>query len=105
MTNIDYKLAKQLKDAGFPQIENPVTISPSGLRTTSTLDHYVPTLSELIEACGTGFIYLSRHKNGGFHTNAGHHYTPDHPNYTPSPTGKTPEETLAKLWIRLNKKS
>ena len=49
---MDYSLAKELKDGGFPQTGNGRWIgSPSKLVWRSGDRVYVPTLDELIEAC------------------------------------------------------
>ena len=55
---ISYKLAKQLKDAGFPQPEKG-----------SQIEHmedlvWTPDLSELISACGFYFRTLTLHSDG-----------------------------------------
>jgi hypothetical protein len=133
---MDYDLAKQLKEAGFPQGEWVVGDkfwSDGDIRFTKpfvwtmlpfeskgkfyifnseikSILNYIPTLLELIEACGEGFRQLVRHSEyntkreemglpkigrvwtakagqwaGGFITN-----------------GFTPEEAVAKLWLKLN---
>jgi len=98
---MNYELAKQLKDNGFPDINI----------CTRTDDHEkagckecffecFPTLSELIEACGDGLRGILKVNDswiagqifeygvlGGIIGN-----------------GKTPEEAVAKLWLKLNKK-
>jgi hypothetical protein len=57
---IDYPLAKRLKESGFAQdgdgayIEGNVESDAGGIVTTNSV--YAPTLSELIEACGAGFV-------------------------------------------------
>ena len=52
---ISYELAKQLKDAGFPQHGRGIFIGKQGTNIGDNVDIpwacYVPTLSELIEAC------------------------------------------------------
>lgn len=84
-----YELAKQLKDAGFPQ---------KGMITPEDMA-YSPTLSELIEACGEKFEMLSR-------------FNGCKPEFQWEATGllegvemgKSPEEAVAKLWLELTKK-
>lgn len=69
---INYKLAKQLKEAGFPQ-DTYKEYSVKGYIARATAmwlnqDIYFPTLSELIEACGDRFKCLlspSAHKMFG----------------------------------------
>lgn len=66
-----YELAKQLKDAGFPQNKSHWYYSshtePVTLWCINAIpeEHYnviaVPTLEELLEACGEHFWALSRH--------------------------------------------
>lgn len=97
---ITYELAKELKDAGFPQPLLSPTI-PTNMALVRPV-HY-PTLSELIEACGQKFSYLKRFDpmdKGKYHWEA----------YSTLNTsliggGSTPEEALANLWLALNKKS
>lgn len=98
---ITYELAKQLKDAGFPQgISSFNFIADDGLPLVS---HgyswsgecaYIPTLSELIEACGDRFDQLDKDL-GGFHCR---------PCIGVCERYNTPEEAVAKLYIALNKK-
>ena len=98
---IDYKLAKELKDAGFPQHQ------PCGS------ECYIPSLSELIEACGDDFENLVRtdEKNLGVWFRA--YMTEDAFDELGIPCvrdcdgfegGDTPEESVARLWLELNKK-
>lgn len=49
---MNYELAKELKDAGFPQKGEWATIGVSGALIKHSGDLYIPTLSELIRACG-----------------------------------------------------
>jgi hypothetical protein len=50
---VDYELAKSLMDAGFPQIGKGSSIgSPDKLVWRISDRVYVPTLEELIDACG-----------------------------------------------------
>jgi hypothetical protein len=62
---MDYELAKSLMDAGFPQIGKGSLIgSPNKLVWRSGDRVYVPTLEELIEACGRNFDSLDRQHDG-----------------------------------------
>lgn len=113
-----YELAKQLKDAGFPQTyvdgslwgNEVAQIRIRYISPVSELDgeDYVkyPTLSELIEAIGIKFISLSLNttpKNteemwvaiGAKLSVAG---------YMCQKPGSTPEIAVAKLWLELNRK-
>ncbi len=102
---ITYKLAKELKDAGFPYKGNSYhTVYPEGepipkyfMQRVPEGDRgiRVPTLSELIEACGDDFGDLTRetddrwivHKSGTLLASQ----------------GGSPEEAVAHLWLALNK--
>ena len=106
---MNYSLAKQLKEAGFPQkgYGMPYSIVVSLRGDEIALDgkenvYYYPTLSELIEACGERFGSLhsclnTEKKVVSWLCSA---------LYEPYPTGKgpTPEEAVAALWLALNKK-
>ena len=102
---IDHKLAKELKEAGFPQ-NLGVSRDSSWVGIDNTYNHYslgedycyIPTLSELIEACGEGFESLIRTKTKDDYTWSARGY-----NY-PTDGYKAPEEAVAKLWLALNKK-
>ncbi len=95
---MDYALAKQLKDAGFPWSEND-SCGHCGYSNGSN----APTLSELIEACGDGLTKIARQINGwevyGVIWGDGKFIT-DEPRIT---VGQTLEEAIAKLWLALNK--
>lgn len=83
---MNYELAKELKEAGFP---TPQTID------TLKVEKFRPTLEELIEACGDGIIGLTR----GAVTED---WLATNNTYTVS--GPTPTEAVARLWLALNKK-
>lgn len=85
---MNYELAKQLKDAGFPW-KGPFFENEEYYR------EYYPTLSELIEACGDKFDALvSSERSGGWMATDGRGLSGD---------GSTPEEAVANLWLELNK--
>lgn len=100
---MNYALAKQLKEAGFPQ---PPTQNELGLvergwvlvpieAQERGIDkfYYSPTLSELIEACGKGMKFeLVRAQLGWYAKTRG--VCCDY-NY------QTPEEAVAHLWLKL----
>jgi hypothetical protein len=98
---VDYKLAQDLRDAGFPQTGRGTQIGPSDKLVWRAGDRvYIPTLSELIEACGEQFWMLEARnlEEGNWHANGyrtakieGAH-------------GSSPEEAVARLWLALNKK-
>jgi len=112
---MDYDLAESLMDAGFPQIGKGSLIGPmnklvwrSGDRVyVPTLEELieacgenfgsldsVPTLEELIEACGENFGSLDR-QHGGWLASA---------NFDQSCFAKTPAEAVARLWLALQKR-
>jgi len=115
---MDYKLAKQLKDAGFSQhgkgknaaVGKPIKITfvtkdKKKIRIPATTAYkppryaYAPTLSELIEACGENFWGMNWWKNASEEKmwSAGN---PTHQGH-----GKSPEEAVANLYLKLNEKA
>ena len=91
---MNYELAKKLAEAGFPQHGNGSWLVPPDALVVRRGDRvYVPTLSELIEACGVNFLMLSQ-RNPGAWGAAG---TPYH-----DVRGNAPEEAVARLWLALN---
>lgn len=103
LSMISYELAKELKDAGFPQ-EGINKERGFSLDTFEPI--MLPTLSELIEACGSRFIQLTRTRDGEWI--AAGQITGESIN-TPKALGgefeNTPLEAVAKLWLAFNKKS
>ena len=104
---ITYELAKQLKDAGFPQDntydERTTFIDEYAERFGDELNEEynpckIPTLSELIEACGDNFgaLFLSLEwRSCGSKDNVIEPF---------EGFGSSPEEAVAKLWLELNNK-
>lgn len=99
-----YELAKELKEAGYPQRE-PNSPEPHdrycgyGLGFCFDDGVYCPSLSELIVACGDGFyslIYVMRNDWRCFSERDG--------DYIDIADGKTPEEAVARLYLALHKK-
>lgn len=91
---MDYELAKKLMDAGFPQIGKGRFIgSPNKLVWRTDDRVYVPTLEELIEACGTKFASLDKQRDGWLAS----------ANYDQSCVAETPAEAVACLWLALQK--
>ena len=93
-TNMDYELCKKLKDAGFPIIEHmnkaPECRNWVIIRTEKI---YIPTLSELIEACGEGWFQL--HKEGN-------NWQAKCSQFDWAGLCSSPEEAVSKLWLKLN---
>ena len=112
---MNYKLAKQLKDAGFPQVFKDGVLENDWVN-DKVESVYYPTLSQLIEACGDSIIL---HAPGTSDVNE-EWFVPSEDNWTAFKQGvnekkypdsfgtlqiegKTPEEAVAKLYIELNK--
>lgn len=115
---MNYKLVKKLKDTGFPQkrtgkyfalggeYEYPIIPCKEEYETVS-----IPTLSELIEACGDDFesLVLENYPKGNKYWKA---YQTDE-SYKGDcvvdccgyESGDTAEEAVANLWLELNKDS
>lgn len=91
MTN---ELAKQLRNAGFPQQVR------GGFMHGEHADFvYFPTLEELIEACGDRFWMLeTRDLAQGLWNAAGYGKKEILTAY-----GKTAKEAVAKIWLLMNK--
>jgi len=90
-------LVKQLKDAGFPIRRYPEwALEKDGLVPAVEWEkNYVPTLSELIEACGEDFSHLYKGNKSDWFVEGlfvDERYD-----------GQTPEEAVANLWLALNK--
>jgi len=95
---ISYKLAKQLKNAGFP------------MKDDGTLEgkKYIPldiSLEELIKACGDGFNVLMRIPQVKGLQKPEWEVIGE-VKYTGELTfiGRTPEIAVAKLWLKINSK-
>ena len=97
-----YEVAKQLKDAGFPQRLKDSSVAMTADGEVPINQFELPTLSELIEACGTRFagVYKAEHSEGW---NASSLWS-DLTKNAPSADGSPPEAAVANLWLALNKK-
>lgn len=114
---MDYELAKELKDAGFPQdgatcFDDPYTccahsmyykqgIAEGGGRNE---EPYFPTLEELIEACMESVpvsLQLWWDKERGWLAS----YNNFSAGTNDAFTGPTPTEAVARLWLALKRKS
>lgn len=110
---MNYETAKKLKDAGFPAT-NPNGFQYDSFSTphhNSTLGEsiYVPTLSELIEACGEDFRWLKhnhRESEHRFMAQGRPHWKDEDGNGMKEPKcfGATPEEAVALLYLALNER-
>ena len=103
-----YELAKELKDAGYLMPNTTVwdnrlykedIVITESIRASLWLPILMsPTLSELIEACALKTLRLESWKEGW---KAGDYLHQSMKKYA---LGKTPEEAVANLWLRLNDK-
>lgn len=97
---ISYELAKELHDASFPQIGTGKRIAPPDKIVARRHDFvYVPTLDELIEACGPHFFSLVYDLGKGWRCFS----DTDQWNTVATSDGSTPAEAVARLWLALNK--
>lgn len=106
---ITYELAKKLKDAEFPLNPNrdwdkcDFAWLPCNEITKSEREKlWIPTLSELIEACELSkSIDFALFHWGNWVCGDRAEYEGD---WIVRAEGKTPEEAVANLWLELNKK-
>lgn len=101
---MDYQLAKELKNAGFPQKEHNGFSGIIPVMNGAEKTSYYPSLSELIEACGGKNFGLCRN-NARTEEKAWGAF--DHCIYELAENfgdGSTPSEAVARLWLALNKK-
>jgi hypothetical protein len=80
---MDYELAKELKEAGYPIKKQLIT--------RYNRDIAVPTLEELIEACGPKFMTLRLRHDSQWEVNG-------------EIICRTPIEAVARLWLALHSK-
>ena len=87
---ISYQLARNLKDAEFPQSELARAQQQASY-------HYVslPTLSTLLEACGENFGALGREPD----CSVACEYISERGEWTNAHEGETPEDAVARLWL------
>jgi hypothetical protein len=91
---VDYKLTKELKDAGFPQEKQNGWLETGG---PDLKRAYFPTLSELIEACGGPFerMGIEDERWYAIASRGGVQWSQSN--------CSTPEEAVARLWLALKK--
>ena len=92
MTLLPYDLARELKEAGWPQIQEKSGGAWLFGKDAMQNQIYSPSLSELIEACGEGFDELYRVHHTGLFGVSGGYLT-----VTKTVRHKTPEEAVAHL--------
>jgi len=91
---MNHKLAKQLKEAGFPHNWCDYDFKYCD-------EDCFPTLSELINACGENLYSLSRH-GVGWLVYGGRGKGEDKNQEMYVEVGKSPEEAVVKLYLKLN---
>jgi len=98
---MDYALAKQLHDAGFPLDRNWIVKDPQAVADIF-LPHLAPDLEELIEACGDEFILLKNMMLDRWYAK-GYIRKPKIKERHISTYELSPKEAVAKLWLEINK--
>jgi hypothetical protein len=106
---VSFEIAKRLKAAGFPQRftggtvfnEQGLALQRVGDRQwiTQNTEVSIPTLNELIKACGEKFGGLENFIEGSRRRFRAYTTLPD----TPSGYADTPEDAVARLWLLLNR--
>ena len=111
---MNYKLAKQLKDAGFPfkKVEYATDYDEDGIGNCCYCEsktfgsgsnaYLIPTLEELIEACGDIEFELTGGFGDGWWACNGDGSDKDRHGFILC-NAKTPTEAVAKLWLKINK--
>lgn len=112
---MNYELAKKLKDAGFPlkvcessydwKGQQIVQFDDFNNEKKHNTKYFVPTLSELIEACGDGFDGITRREVGKRLDYYNAFAVGGFSSGIIIGKGKTPEESVANLYLELHKKS
>lgn len=102
-----YALAKELKDAGFPQHIEKKGRTGFFSEGTKGEDYYVPTLEELVSAIGEDFDLLCFDARGSSDVRFGRGYRREEKWSASSWSrksgfGNTPTEAVARLWLALN---
>jgi len=98
---MNYELAKELKEAGFPQ-DGHRRACPHGRGCNSDeCAVSYPTLSELIEACGEEFYSLTKNPLSPKLWDASR--IKDSEGARRTILAHTPEEAVARLWLALDK--
>ena len=112
---MDYTLAKQLKEAGFPKLEGAWDeIDEELIQTQWDFYGLQPNLSELIEACGDkfgGIMALHSARGTTYKAFEGLYMIPTEPSMSfhdflkgEIVHGSSAEEAVARLWLALTKK-
>ena len=98
-----YDLAEKLREAGFPNIEirGGDGKLPCGADSCFHNHDRIPTLSELIEACGDGFVTLA---DFGINEGTNIRWRVCGKDNIGNCSGATPEEAVCLLYLKLNEK-
>jgi hypothetical protein len=100
---MDYKLCKKLKDAGFPGSDTWKDYGDFWAPNIGKGQEVVPTLSELIEACGEKIHGLGKYNKGVYSEGWwAFGLMNDLHSYTSEAEGETPEEAVAKLYLAIH---
>ena len=92
---MDYQLAEQLRNAGFPQTGVGRHIGvPTAVVWRARDLVYVPALEELITACGDHLGEIARLTNGSFQAAARDGRLRQ--------VGRSPTEAVARLWLAIS---
>jgi hypothetical protein len=98
--DMNYSIAKELQDAGFPQGGKGTWVTPLDKIVVRAEDRvYSPTLEELIEACGKSFVGLTASDDDSGDWSA---FATGYP--VGVIEGKSPSEAVARLWLVLHRK-
>lgn len=107
---MNYELAKKLKDAGFPLIESTVGYCDNKCHGKDCNEeliridgkvYWIPTLSELIEACDGMLAHLGDKSGIGDKRWRAWSFIKD--GISLDVQGSTPEEAVANLYLELKK--
>jgi hypothetical protein len=99
-----YKLAKQLRNAGFPQTKSDGTPKNGHYIVEGKEPCFDPTLSDLIEACGDDFYSLVYALDDDWRCYSEAPMGEKFGLKLTTSDGRTPEEAVAELWIALHQK-
>jgi hypothetical protein len=103
---MNYEVARELEEAGWPQGgKGTWTYPPDKLVTRSSDRVYVPTLEELIAACGEEFakLKITPRRVGQLLHCADRRIENGLPSVKVEGRGHTPTEAVARLWLALHK--
>lgn len=100
---MNYELAKELKETGFPLKSYTCVFGDhEALGPCDKCRPDIPTLEELIEACGQQFHSLIN--SGATGWDACEFKEPFADTFPMRVNGPTPAEAVARLWLALNRK-